>query len=140
MSEEEHEQPSESATTLTDLRIDKEHVGRRRWGPRRIIPLVALLLVALLGLAYVWTRPPEVAVTQVREARAGEAETDLSATGYVKSRRRSVVASGDGVVAAASVISSASGVGVSTAACSQLRSAPIASCGVGVSSGSASSS
>jgi RND family efflux transporter MFP subunit len=38
------------------------------------------------------SRPPEVAVTEVRQAQPGEQRTELSAAGYVASQRRSVVA------------------------------------------------
>lgn len=63
---------------------------RRRW--RWWAPA---LVVLLLAGAVVWvglSRPPAVAVTEVRQAQPGEQRTELSAAGYVASRRRSVVA------------------------------------------------
>lgn len=78
---------------LDALRIDRK---RRRGGRRRgrlivgALSLIAALAVALALLLL--ARPPSVAVAEVREARPGEAQTQLSASGYVATRHRSIVA------------------------------------------------
>ncbi|HEY3358955.1 MAG TPA: efflux RND transporter periplasmic adaptor subunit [Polyangia bacterium] len=79
---------------LAGLRIDRERRSRavpaRR---RRRVALLAAVAVLAAGIAALAaTRPPSVAVAQVREARPGEEATALTASGYVASRRRSVVA------------------------------------------------
>jgi RND family efflux transporter MFP subunit len=79
---------------LSALRIDRAQLATRgRVRRRRRLLLAVLILVALAAaLAAIASRPPTVAVVQVREARPGEALTRLSASGYVASRRHSVVA------------------------------------------------
>jgi HlyD family secretion protein len=80
------------AQRLASLKIDRTvHPRRkllRRW------PLwvgLAVVLALLVGMAVVG-RAPSVRVAEVREARPGEQQTELSAAGYVSSRRRSVIA------------------------------------------------
>jgi RND family efflux transporter MFP subunit len=84
--------PNDPRAGLGDLRIDRGRVHRRRTSIRRVVPIVAILALVAVILAFVFSRPPKVAVAEVREARPGESETLLSATGYVTSERRTVVA------------------------------------------------
>ncbi|MBN8227841.1 efflux RND transporter periplasmic adaptor subunit [Corallococcus macrosporus] len=82
-----------SQTALSALRIDRSAapMRRRRW-LRWLIP-AALLLAGVLAIAgAVARRPPTVRVAEVREPLPGEQQTELSASGYVDSRRRSVIA------------------------------------------------
>jgi multidrug efflux pump subunit AcrA (membrane-fusion protein) len=51
-----------------------------------------LLALAVLLAGALARRAPTVQVAEVREARPGEQQTELSAAGYVDSRRRSVLA------------------------------------------------
>lgn len=82
----------EGGGKIEGLRIDRARLaGRRRW-TRRALSVVVLFVLATIALSTVLRRPPEIAVAAVREARPGEARTQLSASGYVASRRRSVVA------------------------------------------------
>lgn len=77
---------------LEALRIDRSAQPRGRRLRRWLVPGVLLLLVlaaASLGLA---SRAPAVRIAQVREARPGEQRTELSAAGYVASKRRSIIA------------------------------------------------
>ncbi len=77
---------------LEALRIDRSAHPRRRRLRRWIIPLVLLLgvlIVIMVGLA---RRAPAVDVVEVREARPGEQQTELTAAGYVASKRRSIIA------------------------------------------------
>ncbi|WP_241758974.1 efflux RND transporter periplasmic adaptor subunit [Pyxidicoccus parkwayensis] len=60
----------------------------RRW----LIPVVLLLAVLVLAGVSVTRRAPTVRVAEVREPLPGEQQTELSAAGYVDSRRRSVIA------------------------------------------------
>ncbi|OJT17004.1 efflux transporter periplasmic adaptor subunit [Archangium sp. Cb G35] len=80
------------AQKLAVLKIDRAAHPRRkllrRW------PLwvgLAVVLALVVGMAVVG-RAPSVRVAEVREARPGEQQTELSAAGYVSSRRRSVIA------------------------------------------------
>ncbi|HEX5752857.1 MAG TPA: efflux RND transporter periplasmic adaptor subunit [Archangium sp.] len=80
------------AQRLASLKIDRTAHPRRkllrRW------PLwvgLAVVLALVVGMAVVG-RAPSVRVAEVREARPGEQQTELSAAGYVSSRRRSVIA------------------------------------------------
>src|SRR5262249_14253755 len=50
------------------------------------------VVLALIVGAGVLGRTPSVRVAEVREARPGEQQTELTAAGYVSSRRRSVIA------------------------------------------------
>jgi RND family efflux transporter MFP subunit len=52
---------------------------------------LAVVLALIIG-ALVVGRTPSVRVAEVREARPGEQQTELTAAGYVSSRRRSVIA------------------------------------------------
>lgn len=80
-------------TRLGGLQIDRRlaaaPVRRRR---RRLLSAAALLLVLLLVLVGLFSRPRQVEMAEVRQARPGEAATVLSASGYVASKRRSIVA------------------------------------------------
>jgi RND family efflux transporter MFP subunit len=51
-----------------------------------------VVVLALVGGMAVVGRAPSVRVAEVREARPGEQQTELSAAGYVSSRRRSIIA------------------------------------------------
>lgn len=78
---------------LSALRIDRSAAPlKRRRRLRWLLP--ALLLLALCALAAVSfvRRAPTVRVAEVREPLPGEQQTELSASGYVDSRRRSVIA------------------------------------------------
>jgi RND family efflux transporter MFP subunit len=79
---------------LAALRIDRSAAPlRRRHRLRRwLLPAVLLLAVAVLLVVGLAGRAPTVQVAEVREARPGEQQTELSAAGYVDSRRRSVLA------------------------------------------------
>lgn len=81
------------APRLASLKIDRTAHPRRkllrRW------PLwvgLAVVLALVVGMAVVGGAP-SVRVAEVREARPGEQQTELSAAGYVSSRRRSIIAS-----------------------------------------------
>jgi RND family efflux transporter MFP subunit len=82
------------APGLDAIHIDRTaRGGARRSRKRRLVLLLAIAVAAIVtGVAIALTRPPAVAVAEVREARPGEAATELSAAGYVVSRRRSIVA------------------------------------------------
>jgi RND family efflux transporter MFP subunit len=77
---------------LKALRIDRSEHTRRRHGRRWLLWGALVLVVALVAAAVAVGRPPSVRVAEVREARPGEQQTELSAAGYVASRRRSIVA------------------------------------------------
>ncbi|WP_223632435.1 efflux RND transporter periplasmic adaptor subunit [Corallococcus sp. EGB] len=84
---------AQSQTALSALRIDRsavpmKHRRRRRW----LLPAAALLAVLVLAAVAVARRAPTVRVAEVREPLPGEQQTELSASGYVDSRRRSVIA------------------------------------------------
>ncbi|ATB34164.1 efflux RND transporter periplasmic adaptor subunit [Melittangium boletus] len=80
------------AQKLDVLRIDRAARPRRKL-PRRWPLWVGLLLILALAVTLLGTnRVPSVQVAEVREARPGEQQTELTATGYVSSRRRSVIA------------------------------------------------
>jgi RND family efflux transporter MFP subunit len=77
---------------LEALRIDRSTHPRKRRLRRWLVPvgiLLVLLGAVVLGLA---RRAPTVQVAEVREARPGEQQTELSAAGYVASKRRSIIA------------------------------------------------
>lgn len=78
---------------LPGLRINRSSAPLRQRRLRRwLIPgLFLLALLVLLGVA-LGRRAPTVQVAEVRQARPGEQQTELSSAGYVDSRRRSVVA------------------------------------------------
>lgn len=78
---------------LAALRISRSAPPQRRRRLRRwLIPaLLVVVLAVLIGVGLA-RRAPTVQVAEVREARPGEQQTELSAAGYVDSRRRSVVA------------------------------------------------
>ncbi|PTL83036.1 efflux RND transporter periplasmic adaptor subunit [Vitiosangium sp. GDMCC 1.1324] len=80
------------AQKLNMLRIDRSAHPRRKL-LRRWPWWVALAVVLALAVgALVVGRAPSVRVAEVREARPGEEQTELTAAGYVSSRRRSVIA------------------------------------------------
>ncbi|MCP3139724.1 efflux RND transporter periplasmic adaptor subunit [Pyxidicoccus xibeiensis] len=78
---------------LSALRIDRSAAPlKRRRRLRWLIPAALLLAVlVLLGVSFS-RRAPTVRVVEVREPLPGEQQTELSAAGYVDSRRRSVIA------------------------------------------------
>ncbi len=77
---------------LEVLRIDRTAYPHRRRLRRWLVPSV-LLLIALAAVALgLSRRAPAVRVAEVREARPGEQQTELSAAGYVASKRRSIIA------------------------------------------------
>ncbi len=80
------------AQRLNALRIDRSAHPRRRPWRRWLLPGAILLVLALLVTAMAVNRAPTVRVAEVREARPGEQQTELSAAGYVSSRRRSIIA------------------------------------------------
>jgi RND family efflux transporter MFP subunit len=80
------------AQRLNALRIDRSAHPRRAHGRRWLLPGALVLVLALLMTAMAVNCAPTVRVAEVREARPGEAQTELSAAGYVSSRRRSVIA------------------------------------------------
>ncbi|NOK16817.1 efflux RND transporter periplasmic adaptor subunit [Corallococcus carmarthensis] len=84
---------SQAQTALSALRIDRSAAPMRRRRKRRWLIPAALLLVVLglIGVSLA-RRPPTVRVAEVREPLPGEQQTELSASGYVDSRRRSVIA------------------------------------------------
>ncbi|XXF78817.1 efflux RND transporter periplasmic adaptor subunit [Myxococcaceae bacterium GXIMD 01537] len=78
---------------LEALRIDRAAPPLRRRRLRRwLIPALLVLFAVVAVAGGLSRRPPTVRVAEVREARPGEQQTELSAAGYVGSRRRSVVA------------------------------------------------
>ena len=80
------------AQRLNALRINRSAHPRRAHWRRWLLPGAIILVLALLVTAMAVNRAPTVRVAEVREARPGEAQTELSAAGYVSSRRRSVIA------------------------------------------------
>ncbi|WNG51091.1 efflux RND transporter periplasmic adaptor subunit [Archangium minus] len=80
------------AQRLDALRINRSVHPRRKLARRW--PLWAGLGVLLLLAVAAGTmgRAPSVRVAEVREARPGEQQTELTAAGYVSSRRHSVIA------------------------------------------------
>ncbi|WP_244219517.1 efflux RND transporter periplasmic adaptor subunit [Corallococcus interemptor] len=80
-------------TSLSVLRIDRSAAPmKRRRKLRWILPAAVLLAVLVLVGAAVARRTPTVRVAEVRQPLPGEQQTELSASGYVDSRRRSVIA------------------------------------------------
>lgn len=77
---------------LEALRIDRSAPRRRHRLRRWLIPALLLLAVLVAVEVALGGRAPTVQVAEVRQARPGEQQTELSAAGYVDSRRRSVVA------------------------------------------------
>lgn len=77
---------------LAELRIDRTRRTARSRVRRRLLPAILALLVLAVAILVLATRAPAVEVVQVREARPGEAVTELSASGYVASTRRSIIA------------------------------------------------
>ncbi|WP_373049146.1 efflux RND transporter periplasmic adaptor subunit [Vulgatibacter sp.] len=78
------------AERMGQLRIDRSRKVRPR--RRRLVGLLVLLLLAGAVIAWLLGRPPAVSVVEVREARPGEAVTELTASGYVAAKRRSIIA------------------------------------------------
>jgi HlyD family secretion protein len=84
---------AQAQTPLSALRIDRSAAPlKRRRRLRWLIPAVLLLAVLVLIGVSVSRRAPTVRVAEVREPLPGEQQTELSAAGYVDSRRRSVIA------------------------------------------------
>ena len=82
---------SSTAEAMAELHIDRGQGARRR--PRRRLVLALLLgVVALAVVLAVSRRAPSVQLAQVRQTRPAEAATELTASGYVSSERRSVIA------------------------------------------------
>lgn len=80
-------------TPLSTLRIDRAAAPLKRRRLRRwLVPGLFALAVALLVAVSISRRAPTVRVVEVREPLPGEQQTELSAAGYVDSRRRSVIA------------------------------------------------
>jgi RND family efflux transporter MFP subunit len=80
------------AQGLSTLRIDRSaHPRRKRLRRWPLWVALAIVLALAVGAAVVG-RAPSVRVAEVREARPGEQQTELSAAGYVSSRRRSIIA------------------------------------------------
>lgn len=77
---------------LEALRIDRSAPRRRHRLRRWLIPALLVLAVLAVVAGTLGRRAPTVQVAEVRQARPGEQQTELSAAGYVDSRRRSVVA------------------------------------------------
>lgn len=84
---------AQSQTALSALRIDRSAAPmKRRRRLRWLIPVGLLVAVLVLVAVAVARRAPTVRVAEVREPLPGEQQTELSASGYVDSRRRSVIA------------------------------------------------
>ncbi|MBN1203867.1 MAG: efflux RND transporter periplasmic adaptor subunit [Myxococcaceae bacterium] len=77
---------------LEALRIDRSAHPRRRRLRRWLVPAVLLFLILVAVVLGIARRAPTVRVAEVREARPGEQQTELSAAGYVASKRRSIIA------------------------------------------------
>src|SRR5262245_34866896 len=77
---------------LNALRIDRSAAPRRKLLRRWPLWVALGVVLALIVGAGVLGRTPSVRVAEVREARPGEQQTELTAAGYVSSRRRSVIA------------------------------------------------
>ncbi|WP_257453613.1 efflux RND transporter periplasmic adaptor subunit [Archangium lipolyticum] len=80
------------AQRLDALRIDRSAHPRRRHGRRWLLWGALAVVLALVVGSLVVGRAPSVRVAEVREARPGEQQTELSAAGFVSSRRRSIIA------------------------------------------------
>lgn len=80
------------AQRLNALRIDRSAAPRRKLLRRWPLWVGLAVVLALIVGAAVLGRTPSVRVAEVREARPGEQQTELTAAGYVSSRRRSVIA------------------------------------------------
>ncbi len=84
---------AQAQNPLSALRIDRSAAPmKRRRQLRWLIPLALLLALAALIAVSAARRAPTVRVAEVREPLPGEQQTELSASGYVDSRRRSVIA------------------------------------------------
>ena len=84
---------AQAQTPLSVLRIDRSAAPlKRRRLLRWLIPAVLLLALVILAGVFLSRRAPTVRVAEVREPLPGEQQTELSAVGYVDSRRRSVIA------------------------------------------------
>ena len=84
---------AQAQTPLSALRIDRSSAPlKRRRRLRWLLPALLLLAVVLLVGVSISRRAPTVRVAEVREPLPGEQQTELSAAGYVDSRRRSVIA------------------------------------------------
>lgn len=83
----------QTQTALNALRIDRSAAPlKRRRKLRWLIPAALLFAVLVLLGVSVARRALTVRVAEVREPLPGEQQTELSASGYVDSRRRSVIA------------------------------------------------
>src|SRR5690242_5255823 len=80
------------AQKLASLKIDRSAHPRRKLMRRWPLWVGLAVVLALAVVAAVMGRAPSVRVAEVREARPGEQQTELSAAGYVSSRRRSIIA------------------------------------------------
>ncbi|MCY1082332.1 efflux RND transporter periplasmic adaptor subunit [Archangium lansingense] len=80
------------ASRLASLKIDRTARPRRKLLRRWPLWVGLAVVLALVVGAAVVGRAPSVRVAEVREARPGEQQTELSAAGYVSSRRRSIIA------------------------------------------------
>lgn len=78
-------------TQVEDLQVDRRAASRRRRRGRWWIAAAAVLVLAGAAILAA-TRPPSVAVGQVRALRPGEQQVQLTATGFVVSRRQSILA------------------------------------------------
>ncbi|WP_164017638.1 efflux RND transporter periplasmic adaptor subunit [Pyxidicoccus trucidator] len=84
---------AQAQTPLSALRIDRSASPlKRRRRLRWLIPAALLLAVLVLLGVSLSRRAPTVRVAEVRAPLPGEQQTELSAAGYVDSRRRSVIA------------------------------------------------
>ncbi|WP_375759627.1 efflux RND transporter periplasmic adaptor subunit [Corallococcus exercitus] len=79
-------------SALSALHIDRSAPMKRRRRPRWLLAAALLAAVLVLVVASAARRAPTVRVAEVREPLPGEQQTELSASGYVDSRRRSVIA------------------------------------------------
>nr|WP_246357618.1 efflux RND transporter periplasmic adaptor subunit [Pyxidicoccus fallax] len=78
---------------MSALRIDRSAAPlKRRRRLRWLVPALLLLALVILIAIPLSRRAPTVRVVEVREPLPGEQQTELSAAGYVDSRRRSVIA------------------------------------------------
>jgi RND family efflux transporter MFP subunit len=77
---------------LEALGIDRSTHPHRRRLRRWLVPGVLLLVILAAAALWLSRRASAVQVATVREARPGEQQTELSAAGYVASKRRSIIA------------------------------------------------
>lgn len=85
--------PEGGERRLAALQIDRSRTGPPvRQRRRRLLLLILALVLGAAALLFLSSRPGRVEVAEVRQARPGEAATVLSASGYVSSKRRSILA------------------------------------------------